>query len=183
MKQSEPRDWPERRAGALWGAAWSAIPRPVARRLAAGGAALEIGCGKGLACLALAEGFPAARITGHDRDERAIAEAVALARVAGLDARLQFGVADSLRLPRSAFDLVAAWGILEGPAEPGLLLNAIRNALVPEGTCLLLETPTSPTRHGRRPGGSLRSLARAAGFSRCRSHSSERAIWLIELGR
>jgi hypothetical protein len=108
---------------------------------------------------------------------------VALARAAGLDSRLEFGVADSLRLPRSAFDLVTAWGILEGPPEPSLLLNAIRNALVPDGTCLLLETQTLPNRYRRRPLASLRSLARAAGFSRCRPRPNERPIWLIELGR
>jgi cyclopropane fatty-acyl-phospholipid synthase-like methyltransferase len=154
------------RGGALWGAAWSAIPGDVAQRLAEGGTALEIGCGNGLACIALAEQFPAARISGHDPDPQAIARAALLARAAGVEDRVAFSVDDSTYLPRACCDLVAIWGVLGRLTDPCRLLNAIRNALVTEGTCLLLERP-----HDASEDDSLRALARAAGFSRVTSYN------------
>src|SRR3954470_7439308 len=80
---------------ALWVAAGASVPPDVAERLAAGGRALEVDCGGGLGCLALAEAFPAAQVVGHDRDAGAIARAQALARASGLDERLSFVVAGS----------------------------------------------------------------------------------------
>jgi 2-polyprenyl-3-methyl-5-hydroxy-6-metoxy-1,4-benzoquinol methylase len=170
----EPRSWPAPRAGVLWAAAWTAIPEGVATRLEAGGAALEIGCGRGLACIALAEQFPAARVIGHDVDEEAIAHAEVLAGVSGLAPRVRFAVADSMHLPRSTFDLVAVWEVLIRPADPRRLLNAIRNALVPDGICLSFETPSVDA---------LQTLALAAGFSRCRPRSEKGHPHLFELSR
>jgi SAM-dependent methyltransferase len=173
----------EPRAGALWGAAWSAIPIEVARRLEAGGATLEVGCGRGLACLALAEDFPAARVTGHDPDPLAIAQATVLARAAGLEPRLRFAVDDSTRLPRAAFDLVTVCSLVVRPCDPRRLLNAIRNALVPEGICLLLEPGAVDAARRGSAIATLRSLSSAAGFSRFRAHPEEGRLHLFELAR
>ncbi|MEO8215391.1 MAG: hypothetical protein ABI560_19480, partial [Myxococcales bacterium] len=52
---------------ALWVAAGLAVPADVDSRLRAGGAVLEVGCGGGLGCLALAEAYPFTRVVGHDR--------------------------------------------------------------------------------------------------------------------
>jgi SAM-dependent methyltransferase len=157
-------------AGALWGAAWSAIPVAVARQLEAGGTALEIGCGRGLACLALAQAIPAARVVGHDPDPDAIARATALAAESGLGERLRFAAGDSMRLPRAAFALVVVSRILARPDANGLL-NAIRNALLPDGACLVLEAAR------------VGAIARSAGFSRARLHPWPGPLQLWELGR
>lgn len=154
---------PRTRLGTLWGAAWESVPAGVSRRLAAGGAALEIGCGSGLACLALAEAVPAARVLGHDPDRAAIDRARELARAAGLDGRVTFVVSDSTRLPRAAFHLILAEALRERTPDPLRVLNAVRNALDPDGACLLLE----PARLRLGPP-DLEALARAAGFSRVR---------------
>lgn len=145
-----------RRAGAAW-LAWSALPDEIAHRLDDGGAALEIGCGSGLGCLAAAERFPAITVSGHDRDPTAIARARALADAAGLAARVRFAVDDSLRLPRASADVIVAVAALER-RDAARLLNAIRNALVPEGVCLLVAE--APER--------AQALGTAAGFSRLR---------------
>jgi trans-aconitate methyltransferase len=168
------------RGGTLWGVAWSAIPLDVAARLDGGGTALEIGCGNGLACIALAEQFPAARINGHDSDPTAIAQALLFARAAGLDRRVSFVVDDSTRLPRATCDLVAVRGVLGGLPDPRRLLNAIRNALVPDGTCLLLELPATS---GSTAEESLRALARSAGFSRIASHTRQPRLEVFDLRR
>jgi SAM-dependent methyltransferase len=157
-------------AGALWSAAWSAIPPGVARLLEEGGTALEIGCGRGLACLALAQAFPAARVVGHDPDPEAIAHATALAADSGRDERLRFAAGDSMRLPRGTFALVVVSRILARP-DPEGLLNAIRNALLPAGACLVLEAA------------GVGAIARHAGFSRARLHPWPGPLQLWELGR
>ena len=146
-----PRDSPT--GGALWGAVWAVIPEKVARQLDDAGAVLEIGCGRGLACVALAQAFPTARIRGHDPDPTAVAQAAALAAEVGLGERLRFAKDDSMRLPRATFALVVVSGILARP-DPRALLNTIRNALVPDGACLALEST------------GLGAVARTAGFSR-----------------
>ena len=165
------------RAGA-WVAAWLAMPGEVVQRLVDGGAALELGCGSGLSCLALAEAFPTAHITGRDRDAAAVTRARALARTAALDDRLQFQLErEGDRLPRAAYDLIVLASGLE--PDPRRRLNQIRNALRPEGACLLVE---------RRPAGPdalapLRAIAEAVGFSRFRPVAGEGALLLLELRR
>jgi SAM-dependent methyltransferase len=169
---------------AAWVAAWLAMPGEVMQRLVEGGAALELGCGSGLSCLALAETFPAAHITGRDRDAAAVARARALARTAALDDRLQFEMeapVEGERLPRAAYDLIVLTGGLE--PDPRRRLNQVRNALRPEGACLLVERrrPAYPARpDGLEP---LRAAAQAAGFSRFRPVTGEGALLLLELRR
>jgi hypothetical protein len=92
-----------------------------------------------------------------------------------------FAVDDSRKLPRATFHLVTAARLRERHSEPRRVLNAIRNALVPDGACLLLEPPRSlPTRV---PDIDLQSLARQTGFSRFRPVPSEGRLRLFELRR
>ena len=130
---------------ALRVAAGAPVPPDVADRLLAGGRALEVDCGGGLGCLALAEAFPAARVLGHDRDPAEIARAQKLARVSGLEDRVTFAVAGSTRLDRASFDRGGRSVSTRNDALQ--VLNAIRNALTPEGVCLLVE----PTNGGGTP--------------------------------
>src|SRR5687768_14495246 len=48
---------------------WLKSLRDAAARLAAGGRALDVGCGSGAVCGALAKAFPAAEVIGIDPDE------------------------------------------------------------------------------------------------------------------
>ena len=166
-----------------WVAAWLAMPGEVMQRLVDGGAALELGCGSGLSCLALAEAFPATHITGRDRDADAVTRARALARTAALDDRLQFQLEaerEGDRLPRAAYDLIVLTGGLD--PDPRRRLNQIRNALRPQGACLLVERrPAYPA--GPDALAPLRAIAEAAGFSRFRPVAGEGALLLLELRR
>ena len=157
-----------RTSGALWVAAGLSVPAEVHGRLRAGGVALEVGCGCGLGCLALAEAYPAAKVLGHDRDAESIARAQAMAHAADLDGRVSFVVSDSERLPRNAYDLVTV-ATLSDRRQALEVLNAIRNAIVPDGVCVLLEPPVSVvlgSSKRRRAGDHLRALAERAGFSK-----------------
>jgi len=191
---------------ALRVAAGAPVPPDVAERLHAGGRALEVDCGGGLGCLALAEAFSAARVVGHDRDPSEIARAQALALASGLGDRVTFAVAGSTRLPRAAFDLAAVREVSR--REDALqVLNAIRNALTPEGACLLVERnhdgadPSYPA-HLAHPGPlaqfarvaasasardararALAALALRAGFSRCELACREPDLDVFELRR
>jgi SAM-dependent methyltransferase len=152
---------------ALWVAAGRVVPVDVDRRLRSGGAALDIGCGGGLGCLALAEAYPVARIVGHDRDPRAVERATALAETAGLGERVRFQATSSERLPRATFDLVTLQ-TLSDRAGALAILNAVRNALVPGGVCVAIERPAGVTRRAHGPKlteAHLRTLVLQAGFA------------------
>ncbi len=185
MTSSRASENADHHLGALWAAAWQNIPAPIARMLSGGGSALEVGCGWGLACLALAEAIPQATVVGHDEDPAAIARARQLARAAGLDGRVRFAVDDSRKLPRARFHLITAEALRARHPEPRRVLNAIRNALVPEGACLLIEPPGPPraARLSTSTDMDLQTLARQAGFSRFRAIASEGPLRLHELRR
>jgi cyclopropane fatty-acyl-phospholipid synthase-like methyltransferase len=144
------------RGSAVW-RAWSAIPEEIARRLDGGGDVLEVGCGSGFECLAVAERYPAVRVLGHDVDRAAIERARTLAAAARLEERVRFEVNDSLRLARASAEVIVAASAFDRRDAPRLL-NALRNALVPDGVCLLVRATASDDR--------AHALARAAGFSR-----------------
>ena len=169
---------PPVRQGALWSAAWQSVPDAITRTLGEGAAALDVNCGTGLACLALAEALAGAQVVGHDVDAAAIGRARTLAQAARLDHRVRFAVDDSTRLPRAAFALVTAESLQIRASDPARVLNAIRNALTPEGACLLLEPA-----YTRAPAGQLEGLAERAGFSRLRLLPAEPRLRLYELRR
>jgi SAM-dependent methyltransferase len=175
---------------ALRVAAGAPVPADVADRLVAGGRALEVDCGSGLGCLALAEVFPAAHVVGHDRDPGEIARAQSLARASGLEGRVSFAVAGATRLPRASFDLAALRAV--STRDDALqVLNAIRNALTPDGVCLLVE----PCREGSKPllanreagrdarAQTVAALAAQAGFQRCELSCREPTFDVYELRR
>lgn len=177
---------------ALRVAAGAPVPPDVAERLRAGGRALELDCGGGLGCLALAEAFPAAHVVGHDHDPAEIVRARSLARASGLEGRVTFAVAGSARLDRASFDLAAVRAVSTRDDAPQVL-NAIRNALTPDGVCLLVEpthgiteTPLLAAGAGRGAHAraeALAALALRAGFGRCELSCREPAFDVYELRR
>ena len=86
----------EQRLTSYW---LKALP-DVAARLQAGGRALDVGCGAGRVCMALAKNFPAARIVGLDPDKESIRQAESAAASAGLSGRVSFVAASTGDLDR-----------------------------------------------------------------------------------
>lgn len=99
--------------------------------------ALDIGCGRGHAVLAMAEAFPNSRFCGYDFCEEAIAHAKAQAAERGL-ANVRFEVRDVAKITETdAFDLVTAFDSIHDQASPAIVLRNIRRALRTDGTFLM----------------------------------------------
>ena len=101
-----------------------------AARLAAGGRALDVGCGSGAVCAALAKAFPKAEVIGIDPD------AASIARAKGA----KFLVKTTAEMDRGAgFDLITLCDVLHDLAEPLKTLEEIRALLKPEGALFIIE--------------------------------------------
>jgi ubiquinone/menaquinone biosynthesis C-methylase UbiE len=105
-----------------------------AARLAAGGRALDVGCGSGAVCGALAKAFPKAEIIGIDPD----AESIRRAR-ADAPANAKFEVSETSKLKSASFDLITLCDVLHDLAEPLKTLKEIRALLKPDGTFFIVE--------------------------------------------
>jgi SAM-dependent methyltransferase len=126
----------EQRLTSYW---LKALP-DVAARLQAGGRALDVGCGAGRVCMALAKNFPAARIVGLDPDKESIRQAESAAAAAGLSGRVSFVAASTGDLGRSErFDLITACDCIHDFAAPERTLQEIHDLLEPQGTLFIIE--------------------------------------------
>jgi 2-polyprenyl-3-methyl-5-hydroxy-6-metoxy-1,4-benzoquinol methylase len=123
---------------------WLPALLDVVAKLKSGGAALDVGCGSGLAAIKIAEAFPEARVFGFDRHTGSIERARANARAAGLgENRIRFDVADCNQLPHSTFDFVTTFEVVHDAVDPQALVASIRNALRPGGTYMMAEVNAS----------------------------------------
>ena len=109
----------------------------VVDKLEAGGTCADIGCGAGVALVAMAERFPRSRFHGYDISRHAIERAGELVAEAGLDnVELHLAGADSLP-GEATFDLVLTFDCLHDMTEPTTTIAAIRRAVRADGTWLV----------------------------------------------
>lgn len=125
---------------------WIPAMPQVERKLGAGGAALDVGCGSGRAAITLAWAFPKAQVFGFDNHPGSIKRAKANAKAAGLK-NVQFRVTDCTKLPARKFDFISTFDVVHDSVNPVGLMKSIRKALTPDGTYLLLEMNASPNVH------------------------------------
>ena len=102
----------------------------------------DVGCGEGHAINLLARAFPRSRFTGFDFSDEALAAARAEAAAWGLT-NVTFELRDVATLPTGAFDLVTAFDAIHDQAHPATVLAAIRAALRPDGTFLMVDINAS----------------------------------------
>ena len=102
--------------------------------LHAGGRALDVGCGSGAVCAALAKAFPDAEVVGIDPDHESVSQARKRAPGA------KFLETTTATMPRGAgFDLITLCDVLHDLAAPEKTLEEIRELLKPDGTLFIVE--------------------------------------------
>jgi len=116
-----------------------ALPAEAAK-LEAGGRVLDVGCGAGRVCSALAKVFPKADITGIDLAPESIRQSKATAAAPGVEDRVRFlakTTGDLAGEPK--FDLITACDCIHDFATPEQTLREIRALLKDDGTLFIVE--------------------------------------------
>ena len=126
----------EHRFASYW---LQAVPE-VVTRLDQGARVLDVGCGVGWVCLALANAYPNSEFLGIDVDAESIRKACAKADTAGVGDRVRFEVRRTGEFDASdGFDLITACDCIHDLAEPVATLRDIRGLLKPDGTLFVIE--------------------------------------------
>jgi 2-polyprenyl-3-methyl-5-hydroxy-6-metoxy-1,4-benzoquinol methylase len=127
-------------------------------KLAAGAKAADVGCGAGRALLEMARAFPNSEFHGYDSAELAIRLAEEnLARSGLANVSFHGAATDTLR-PDASFDFVLTWDCLHDMTDPAGAMRAIRAAIKPDGTWLIVDIngmPTPEENYGHPLGGLL----------------------------
>ncbi len=111
----------------------------VVERLRSGARAADVGCGSGLAVLAMAEAFPQSRFDGYDLSEHAIHRARTKLAESGL-ANAAFHLREAAELPDSpTYDLVLTLDCLHDMPRPAEAIGAIRRSISDDGVWLIKE--------------------------------------------
>jgi SAM-dependent methyltransferase len=117
----------------------------VVQQLEAGARAADVGCGSGVALIAMATAFPQTSFVGLDPSRLAIDRARAnLAEAGCVNVEVRVAAAEDLpRLP--TYDFVLALDCIHDMPRPAAAIAAIRGALKPEGTWLIKDVRAGAT--------------------------------------
>jgi SAM-dependent methyltransferase len=107
-------------------------------KLAAGGKAADVGCGHGASTILMAQAFPDSQFVGIDYHGESIETARERAAKAGVD-NASFELADATSYRGDDYDLIAFFDCLHDMADPSGAAQHARQALKPDGHCLLVE--------------------------------------------
>ena len=99
----------------------------------------DIGCGAGQALIKLAQTYPRSIFVGYDSFQGAIEQARRAAEQTGLADRVRFELLDAADGLPQQYDLISTFDVVHDAIDPVGLLRAIRRALKPDGTYLILE--------------------------------------------
>lgn len=106
-------------------------------RLRAGADALDAGCGRGAALIAMAKRFPRSRFIGYDLCVDAIEAASWAARSEGVD-NVRFEARDLTNYQEVArFDLITSFDAIHDQKDPEVLIRSLRDALKLGGLYLM----------------------------------------------
>lgn len=125
----------------------AALPRleGVVEKLTAGAKVADIGCGTGVAVIEMARAFPRSTFHGYDISKHALAHAEANRREAGVD-NVTFHDPTAEPLPEDgSFDFVTAFDCIHDMTHPLEVMQAVRRALKPDGTWLIVDINARPT--------------------------------------
>lgn len=133
--------WTENLLTQVW---LPALPE-VQAKLQRGAAVADVGCGRGLALIKLAQAYPNSYYVGYDLFEPAIARASENARAADVADRVRFQQLDATNGLPAQFDVITAFDVIHDAADPRGLLRAIRQAMKTDGIHVCVERNCSDT--------------------------------------
>ena len=109
----------------------------VVERLEAGARVADVGCGAGVALLAMAGAFPASRFDGYDPSRHAIQRARSKLASSGVG-NATFHIREASELPRDpTYDFVLTLDCLHDMPRPSEAMAAIRRAITDDGVWLI----------------------------------------------
>ena len=116
----------------------------VEAKLRAGARVADVGCGAGVALLAMAGAYPSSRFDGYDPSAHAIARAREQVTARGLS-NVELHEAGGEKLPDEAtYDFVITLDCIHDMTRPAEVIAAIRRALRPDGTWLIKDIRSQP---------------------------------------
>jgi len=98
-----------------------------------------VGCGRGRGLIKLAQAFPKSRYVGYDSFGPTIDRAAGNASRSGVEDRVRFRHHDVIEGLPEQYDLITTFDVIHDMVNPRAALRAIRDALRPNGTYLLLD--------------------------------------------
>ncbi|WP_199186220.1 MULTISPECIES: methyltransferase domain-containing protein [unclassified Pseudoxanthomonas] len=107
-------------------------------KLSQGARVADVGCGHGASTLLMAKAFPHSQFIGYDYHADSIRTANERARAAGVS-NAHFAVSDAVGYEDKDLDLVAFFDCLHDMGDPVGAARHARQALRPDGHCLLVE--------------------------------------------
>ncbi|MEM6706600.1 MAG: methyltransferase domain-containing protein [Acidobacteriota bacterium] len=117
----------------------------VVAKLTQGAKAVDVGCGAGVALIAMAEAFPATEFHGYDPSLHAIERARETASKRGVE-NVVLEQAGGEDLPQdSSFDFVITFDCIHDMTRPDKVIGKIRGALHGDGTWLIKDIRSKPT--------------------------------------
>jgi len=141
----------------------------VVGRLEAGGLAADVGCGTGVALIAMAQAFPRAELHGYETSARALERAEENRARAGVG-NVRFHHADRDTLPGDGrFDLITTFDCVHDMTQPAAVVRAIRAALRPDGTWFIADINGRPTFEENLTGNPLSAMAYSISVLGCLS--------------
>jgi SAM-dependent methyltransferase len=116
----------------------------VVEKLASGAVAADVGCGGGIALMAMAQAFPDSEFHGYDPSSHAIDRCKEKVAESGLD-NVKLFVAGGEELPDSpTYDFLITFDCVHDMTHPAQVISAINQALKPDGTWLIKDIRSKP---------------------------------------
>ena len=116
----------------------------VQKKLEAGAVVSDVGCGAGVALVAMASAFPASRFHGYDISRLALDRAEANVAAAGVE-NVELHHARAEELPADpTFDFVIAFDCMHDMTRPDTAVAAVRRSIKDDGTWLIKDIRSAP---------------------------------------
>ena len=118
---------------------WIPSLQGVQAKLEGGARVADVGCGKGASTVLMAKAFPKSQFFGFDYHDKSIEGARSTSAKEGLEARLNFGIANAKGFPGKDYDLVTVFDCLHDMGDPVGAAIHVRNSLSKDGTWMIVE--------------------------------------------